>query len=261
MSKASSKALSKALIVLRPSESKRLIAKAVAAKPEVRRALTDGLLVIIRGTSTSYVADEILGRPWPREGFVAGWVGPIGLSRTPKDSRKPSLVLERGRQVDLSVKEALDRFGADDVFIKGGNAVDSARVVGAMLGGDWGGTTGMAMGALASRGSNLIIPIGLEKLVPSVTGIVGLMGNKVFEFVTGDPVGMMPIAGADVVTEIEAMQHLAAVEAHHVAGGGVGGAEGSVTLVVEGDRAEVQKVFELAQSIKGEPPFPAPSAS
>ena len=45
------------IVVLLPSESKRLIAKAVVALPEVKRVLKEGLFVVSRGTTTAYIAE------------------------------------------------------------------------------------------------------------------------------------------------------------------------------------------------------------
>jgi len=50
----------KALVTLTPAESKRLIAKGVAAMPEVKKALMTGIIIIARGTTNTYVAEEIM---------------------------------------------------------------------------------------------------------------------------------------------------------------------------------------------------------
>lgn len=252
--------MSRALLCLTPSESKRLIAKAVAGLPEVKKALTEGLLIIVRGTTTSFVAEEITGRPVDRDAFVAGYIGPKGMMRTPKGSRGPSLVLSKGEPWDVGVEEALDKFRREDVFIKGANMVDLSGMAGGLLGHPWGGTTGKSIGALAARGSRLVVPVGLEKLIPSVAEVAGLYGNLAFDHVHGDPVGLMPLVGAKVVTEIQALEMMFDVEVRHAGGGGVGGAEGSIVLIVEGTPAEVSRAFELASSIKGEPAFGHPPA-
>ena len=51
--------ITKALITLTPAESKRLIAKGVAAMPEVKKALETGIIIIARGTTNTYVVEEI----------------------------------------------------------------------------------------------------------------------------------------------------------------------------------------------------------
>src|SRR5574341_486485 len=54
------------IVVLVPSESKRLIARGVLALPEVKRVLKEGLFVVSRGTTTGYIAEEILGVKLPK---------------------------------------------------------------------------------------------------------------------------------------------------------------------------------------------------
>ena len=63
----------------------------------------------------------------------------------------------------------------------------------------------------------------------------------------------MPVVNAFVITEIEAIKILTDADAVHIASGGVGGSEGAVTIVVNGSEEEVKKVFDLVDSIKGEP--------
>ncbi|MFC2002033.1 hypothetical protein ACFLUZ_06005, partial [Chloroflexota bacterium] len=53
--------LESAIVVLNSSESKRLIAKAVAVLPEVKAALKKGTLIIGWGGTNAFVAEEILG--------------------------------------------------------------------------------------------------------------------------------------------------------------------------------------------------------
>lgn len=52
----------RALFVLSPTESKRLIARAVANMEEVKEAFKDDKLVIGHGSSAGAVAEEILGK-------------------------------------------------------------------------------------------------------------------------------------------------------------------------------------------------------
>jgi hypothetical protein len=68
----------------------------------------------------------------------------------------------------------------------------------------------------------------------------------------------MPLVTATVITEVQALEVLAGVEATHVASGGIGGSEGSVVLVVEGADEQVQQAMHLVESIKGEPAVDIP---
>ena len=64
--------------------------------------------------------------------------------------------------------------------------------------------------------------------------------------------GMLHMPGF-VIREMEAMQLLADVEVIPIAGSGIGSGEGTVTLLVQGEEGEVEKAWEIVQSIKGEP--------
>ena len=137
--------------------------------------------------------------------------------------------------------------------IKGASAVDPEGNAGVLVSHPEGGTIGWAIGCMWARGIQLITPVGLEKLVPSVRQSVSLCGQYTFDYVQGKTVGMIPLTGAKVVTEITALKILAGVEAFHVASGGVNGSEGSVTLVAEGKQRVMNKAIKLVESIKGEP--------
>src|SRR5512133_3178026 len=64
-----------ALVVLNPSESRRLLGNATAALPEVKKALQSGTIIIARGVTNAYVTEEILGiTVEPKAGLTVGMV-------------------------------------------------------------------------------------------------------------------------------------------------------------------------------------------
>ena len=250
-----SKKETRAIVVLTPSASKRLIAKAVKEMPEVKRALKKGRIIIIGGTTNAYVAEEILGKKVDKFWYAAGRIafGELGANESGK--RINPYVLENGKVVDKTPKEMLQEFTADDVYIKGANAVDANGYAGILMSNDKGGTIGAAMGILNARGSHLIVPVGLEKLIPSVIEAAKRCGQGKLKYATGDKVGMMPLTNAKVVTEIEAVDILfgnSGVRAIHVASGGVAGSEGAVELVLEGDDKGVKRAFDFICGIREE---------
>jgi hypothetical protein len=149
-------------------------------------------------------------------------------------------------------------FGPDDVFIKGANAIDRGGTPGVYVSSVKAGTIGAAWPVVTPRGSQLIIPVSLEKMIPSVIEAAKHTGLYHFKYSTGLPVKLIPVPLAKVVTEIEAFALLAGVKAYHIGSGGVGGSEGAVHLSLEGDEESVVKAFELAKSVKGEPPVTLP---
>ena len=246
------------IVVLLPSESKRLIAKGVLATPEVRRALKSGLFVISRGTTTAYIAEELLGVTLNKANCTAGIVTDRRLSVTVTEDGIGPWVFRNGASSKEPADEALKQFGARDVSVKGANAIDPQGNVGVLAANDLGGTIGAVWPVVAARGSHLIVPSGLEKMVPSVIEASWVCGNRLFKYVMGTRVALMPVVNAKVVTEIQALEILTGVHAVHVASGGVGGSEGAVVLGLEGADATVKRAFELVQSVKGEPPVGMP---
>ena len=151
------------------------------------------------------------------------------------------------------------KFGPDDVFIKGGNAIDPQGNAGVWASGMKGGTIGMCWPIVTPRGAHLIQPIGLEKLVSSVYDSAEHSGIYHFKYSMGLPGKIVPVTSSKVVTEIQAFAVMAGVRAYHMASGGVGGSEGAIALALEGEEKRVEKAFELAKSVKGEPPVTMPT--
>ncbi|UCE17137.1 MAG: hypothetical protein JSV84_09530 [Gemmatimonadota bacterium] len=240
----------KALIVLTPTESKRLIAKGVAALPEVTNALKQGTIIVGWGSTNTYVAQEISGETVETERFLAGYIGGGELKVSEGQDRIPPVVLHKGKRVDVHPKDALQTYSRDDVFIKGANAVDPDGNAGILLHNDVGGTIGTAIGILAARGSHLIIPVGLEKLIPSVKEASNTCGLETVDYATGKKVGFMPVMYGRTVNEINALQLLADVNVVHIASGGLDDSQGAITLAVSGDGHNVGKVIEIVEDIK-----------
>jgi hypothetical protein len=216
--------------------------------------LEKGRVIIANGTTTAFVAEEILGQQVSKYRYAAGYIGEGKLAATPPELRMDSYVLVNGRLVDVPAKEMIQEFEADDVFIKSANAVDAEGHVGVLMANEKGGTISMAQGPVIARGCHLIMPVGLEKMVPSVIEASRKGGILRLKYAMGLKVGLMPVVNATVVTEIQALHILADVEATHVASGGIGGCEGAVALVVEGTDEAVRKAFEVVEGVKGEKP-------
>jgi len=121
----------RALFVLTPAESKRLIGKAVAEMEEVKRAKEKAKVLIGHGSTTVFVAEEILGKEkfselMNRNSYLSGVVVRGTLCTILGEEKPPILVLNRGtiEPPAPTMAELLRDFGHDSVFIKGANAVD-----------------------------------------------------------------------------------------------------------------------------------------
>ncbi len=249
---------SHALVVLTPSESKRLIAKGVLELPEVRKVLQKGSLVVSRGVTPAYIVEELLGDTLPKEICTAGIVTDAKMAVTIPGQRLGPWVFQDGKVVEETAEAALEKFSATDVSIKGANALDPMGNTGILVAGGSGGTIGFSWPLVSSRGSHLIQPVSLERLIPSVTDAYFKCGNMLFDKVMGKTVGLLPVVTSLVVTEIEALAVLTGVSATHVSSGGVGGSEGCVVLALEGSESTVTRAYQLVESVKGEPPVPVP---
>jgi hypothetical protein len=240
-------------VTLTPAESKRLIGKGVAALPEVKKAFREGIIIIGVGTTNACVAEELLGQKIDRERFAAGVILPKGTCCVPAEKRLHEIVIRRGKVIDVRMDDVLEDLTQNDVFIKGANAIDASGMAGIFMSSQNGGTIGKVLGTVMPRGVNLIIPVGMEKFIPgSIQNNSRLAGIFRFDYATGCPVGIMPVAGK-VFTELNAIQILTGAEALVIGKGGVSGAGGSVTFLVRGSPAQLRVVRKLVKSVKGEP--------
>ncbi len=212
------------------AQGKRLIAKGIASLEFVKKALNDGIIVVIAGTTNRYVAEELcglVGCEFDGSGFYRGITVPAGTKMPTKDGTR-DLVIERGRaRRDLTIFDAAPMLGKGDLIFKGANALYlPTRTAGILLGTHSGGTVGCAKEAADRTGCRLMIPVGLEKTVAEPISAIAERCNRL-------TVGlhMFEVDGA-AYTEIEALQDLCGAKAEFIAAGGVLGGEGGCYLQV-----------------------------
>ena len=247
-------------VVLTVSESKRLIAKGVAGHPDVLQALSTGTVVICKGTTNAYVAEEILGREIKRSDYVTGATLPAARKGpSPVANKLPEIVLQRGEVLEgVTGKDIIEKLKPGDVFIKGANAISYERGQAALLiGHPTGGTIGAAIGTLVARRVHLLIPVGLEKNIPGDLNDVAARVGEAVETAEGKPLpAFWPVAG-ELFTEIEALRLLSGCDVIPIGAGGIAGAEGAVRLMLEGDPDNIRHALKLVELVRGEPPFVA----
>jgi len=249
--------------VITPAAGKRLIGKAIAADPSIMEAARSRTMVIIAGTTNGYVAQEILGALNQAEGFsprrfFRGITLPssnpdVGTGRIADETGFPGdVVITNGIwQRGKTIVDVADRLKEGDVILKGANALDLAnRRAAILIGHPKAGTIGAALPAVLGRRIRLILPVGLEKRVEGdldrIAGKMNRPGARGPRF--------WPVVG-EVVTELEAITMLTGARAELVAAGGVGGAEGCVWLLVDGDEDRMAEVPGLMKSVGTEPGF------
>ena len=241
-------------IILTVAESKRLIAKGVAALPEVQGAMQEGIVVVATGTTNAYVLQELWGEKFDLRRYRSGITTPQVPDKASEKQNEPipDVVFKKGEVAkDLDRYNAVKYMGKGDVYIKGANALDYVgQMAGVLIAGETGGTVGAVLGSIIGKKITLLIPIGLEKLVYEDM-------NELHQL-TMDPdcegPTIWPITGI-IFTEIEALEVLCGVQATLIASGGVAGAEGSVRLLIEGMDEDVEAAVGFVKSIKGEPRY------
>lgn len=260
----------RALAVLTPSESKRLIGKAVAQMDVVKKAFKNGIIIIGRSSTTSFIIEELVGKKINLELSIGGAVVPKGICTNA--IKRSELIIKHGKvekiikierrkrldpkEIRRRVRLALDEMDQDDVYIKGANAIDPDGNAGILLGGLDGGHFGVAVGTIYGKGINLIVPVGLEKMIPTPVGrVVNELGNFRVDRSMGYTVGFFPLIGGQTITEVEAVRILSGADAIPVAAGGINGAEGSIILIIKGEESKVKKMFDILDGIKGEAPI------
>ncbi len=247
--------MKKVAFTLTPAASKRLIAKAVVALPEVQHALQHGKIIVANGTTNAYIVEELGFGPIAKANYTAGIITGAAWCTTPAEDRLKPLVLEKGQLSQRGWPEVLDEFTGHDVFIKGGNALDLEGNVGILLGNPVAGTIGQAFRKLVAVGGHLVLPVGLEKLIPCVHEACAALGLDKIDESYGMSCGMFPVSYGTVLTELDAIHTLYGLESRHVSSGGVGGSEGAVGLVAWGNREECDQMMTDIGVIRNEPPL------
>jgi hypothetical protein len=237
-------------LTLTVSEAKRIIAKGILVREDVQKALKEGKVLLKGGTTVSAVAEEILGRKLR----IGGRISPKGTMNALKKQNQPHCVLIKSGEltdIDANIDEIVTTLGKNDVIIASANAIDIHGGAAMLAAAPLGHIPGKAIAGFMSQGCKVIIAAGLEKLIPTlIHDAVIASGRNTIDKSFGSAVGLIPIVG-EVFTEREAIMQLAAVKAVVIAAGGILGAEGATTIVVEGDAPEVDKIFNLVASVKG----------
>ena len=223
--------------------------------PVVQHAHKQGRLIVAGGITNAYIAEELTCQQLEKARYTSGIVTGSKWTLTPPQTRLKPLAFEQGQASHRTWQEVLQDFSHDDVFIKGGNALDAGGTVGVLVGGKNGGTIGAAYGQIVAVGAHLILPIGLEKLVPSVNIAANALSQIPPDSSLGMPCGLFPVTYGTVITELEAIHLLYALDAVHVHSGGVGGSEGAVGLVARGADDACRRLRDDLRGLIEEPPI------
>ncbi len=245
-----------AWVSLTVAESKRLIARGLIKYPPIKERLNRGYLIITKGTTNAYFVEELINETLAPGEYVLGHIlpekGDIELDRS---KTRQELVFKNGVLQDTPYAEALDEMDAGDIVLKGANIINYQRgQAGVLIGSPTGGTTGVIVPKIKERNLRLIIPVGLEKESTQDINLLNQYSKIPHEAIGKRMPNVWNIEG-ELFTELEAIRQFANVDATHIASGGIGGAEGAVTICIRGEREEVEKALKIINSIQGEPAF------
>lgn len=270
----------RAQVTLVPTESKKLIAEAVLAYEPVKRALADGMVVIHPSSSTLFIAEKLAGHSLTRNGRVwccgvivaqgacvdersralrlayAQAKGTTHVKVTPRPPKDfpHSWAFHKGKLVpETGLGALLEEMGPGDIYIKGANAIDAQGNAAVLYGNQKvaGGTIGRVVAASRRRGFSIVLPIGLEKLIPgTVRDAAAEMRRSEYCYAMGTACGLFPCEGT-TITEVDAIRILTGAVAVPVAAGGLGGAGGAMTFIIKGSEARVRQAIGVVEGAKG----------
>ena len=256
-----------AQIVLTPAESKKLISKAIVKLDVVRRAASEGMLLMHPSSSTYFIVEEVTGMKPETDFWVCGVVtqrgmcvekkmaardgySPDDLSTDPGDLRASWIIKHNEFTAGEKLSGLLKSMTSNDAYIKGVNALDYQGNVGVLYG--YARSIGYIISAWRKRKFHLIYPAGLEKLIPTpIQQAVREAKLLEYRYAMGMPTGLFPMPEGITVTEIDAIKILSGATATSIASGGLGGAEGAIALIINGTDNQVEKAIEFIEQSKG----------
>jgi hypothetical protein len=234
------------------AEGKRMIAKGISSLKRVKNALKKGRIVLKGGTTVSAISEELIGKPMK----ISGRITTLGTKTgkfVPGNTDPHSLVIEKGKvsNIDEQWEETMARLNPGDCLITGANIIDVYGNAALMAGTMFGSRPGPWIQGAWTEGIHAFIAAGLEKLIPgTVNEVIRVAGRKRVGKSYGMAVGFFPLFG-EVFTEIEAIESLAQVECTVIGKGGIFGAEGGTTVLVDGRNDEVSKIEEIYRKMHG----------
>ena len=242
-------------ISLTPAAGKQLIALALAQNEHLLNAAREHTVVIVAGTTNTYVAKAVLeaigedgftGTHFFR-GITSGQPVPVGLPEMDGD-----VVIEKGRWIHgRIIQEVAHELKAGDIILKGANAVDLKTGDAAVLiGHPEGGTLTSIFAAAIGRRVEVIVPVGVEKRVDGPVSQLCSLCNDAEA--SGTRLAMAP---GRAFTEIDAIRELTGAQATLIAAGGICGYEGIAWFQCTGTEEQLEQVKQLWQKVKGTPPY------
>lgn len=241
--------MKKIQISLLTEESKELISRGVLLHPKFIKAYENNKVLLKGGTTVSRISEKLVGKPLR----ICGRVTERGTVSSYKILNEfHSIILQNKsyKNIDNNFVDEVGKLGPNDLIVCSANIIDNNGNAALMAGSEGGGKVGLSLGAWYSEGIDVLIPVGMEKMVKgNVNDIIKKTGRKNKDFSYGMSVGLFPIIG-EIITEIEAIKLIGNFDVFPIGCGGLGKASGSITLEVHGEESEVDNFVEIIKNIK-----------
>lgn len=237
-------------VTLTVEEGKEVIALGLLKHPIFVNVEKRGKILFKGGTTVSKVTEKLIGVPLKISGRITqrGTVSNKDVVEGPH-----SIIYSKGNwtNVDDNIVEMVQGFSKNDLIICGANAIDYKGNAAIMAGSPGGGNVGSSLSCWYTEGAKVIIPTGVEKMIPGdLDEIINKTGRTGKSIAWGMSVGLMPLKG-ELFTEVEAIKQLANVDCFAIGAGGLGDAQGSITLEIwSPDNKEFDKIVEILKKIK-----------
>ena len=232
-----------------------LIARCVLDSSLLVPYFSQGKILFKGSSSVSCLTTLLAGTPMR----ICGRITKNGMKRAKEEGQGAHFLLyEHGeiRNVDSCLEQTLQAMGPGDLFVTGANALDAFGHAALLIGSSGGGGYGACMPFLYTEGIRTLILTSVMKFVPGDLSLLNAqIIRKKCDFSYGMACSLVPIPG-EVLTETQAIELYAHVNAQVFAKGGFSGAEASVAIQIEGEREEVEKALHLVEQIKSLPSQP-----
>jgi len=242
--------MKKAQVTLTVEEGKEIIALGMLNHPILIDTMKNGKILFKGGTTVSKITEKLLGV----ELKISGRITPRGTVAS-KDivEGAHSIVYNKGKwsNIDDKILDEVSKFTHKDLIICGANAFDNNGNAAIMAGSPGGGAVGQSLSAWYTEGAKVIIPVGIEKMIPGdLREIIKKSGRTGKSLSWGMSVGLMPLYG-ELFTEIEAIKTLADVDCFPIGAGGLENAQGSITLEIHSSTDdEYKKIIRILADVK-----------
>lgn len=243
--------MKKIQVTLTIEESKELIAENILFHPSFKKSLKSGSIVFKGGTTVSRICEKSTGLPLR----ICGRITERGTVTSDIETDDPHTLLLKGgvsRNIDGNLLDELSALDSKDLIVCSANAIDVYGNAVLMAGSEGGGSIGQSISRWYTEGVKVLIPVGLEKLVPgNLNESIRFASRKDVDFSNGMSVGLLPLHG-EIFTEVDAFRQLGVVDVKVIGSGGIGNANGSKTFQISGEDVEVDRILRVLKELKNQ---------